>query len=77
MKGAGQEGQGALFTSDTSEVAITLPPAAIEEVDDSLGKLLTVIGDKDDGLLGATNTFAAAQGPGEEAAEDVDNRHII
>jgi hypothetical protein len=43
-------------------VAIALPPAAIEEADDSLGKLLTVIGVGDDALLGVRDALAAAQG---------------
>jgi hypothetical protein len=57
-------------------VAIALPPAAIEEADDSLGKLLTVIGVGDDALPGVTDTLAAAQGQGWEVVEDVD-KHII
>jgi hypothetical protein len=36
LKGEGQEGQGEQFTGDAGEVVIALPPAAIEEVDDSL-----------------------------------------
>jgi hypothetical protein len=36
FKGEGQEGQGGPFTGDADEVAIALPPAAIEEADDSL-----------------------------------------
>ena len=50
MKGEGQEGQGWPFTGDAGEVAISLPPAAIEEANDSLGKLLTVIRVGDDVL---------------------------
>ena len=41
-------------------MTIALPPATIEEADDSLGKLLTMIGVGDDALLGATDTLAAA-----------------
>jgi hypothetical protein len=36
FKGEGQEGQGGLFTNEASEVAISFPPAVIEEADDSL-----------------------------------------
>ena len=36
FKGEGQEGQGGPFTDDAGELAIALPPAAIEETDDSL-----------------------------------------
>jgi hypothetical protein len=36
LKEEGQEGQGGLFTGDAGEVAIALPPAIIEEADDSL-----------------------------------------
>jgi len=36
FKGEGQEGQGGPFTGNAGEVAISLPPAAIEEADDSL-----------------------------------------
>jgi hypothetical protein len=36
FKGEGQEGQGGPFTGDAGEVAIALPPNAIEEADDSL-----------------------------------------
>jgi len=57
-------------------VAIALPLAAIEEANNSLGKLLTVIGVGEDALTGATNTLAATQGPRGEVAEDV-GKHII
>ena len=76
MKGEGQEGQGGPFTGDAGEVVIALPPAAIEEADNILRKLLTVIGVRDDVILGATDTLAAAQGLGEEVAEDV-GKHIV
>ena len=36
FKGEGQEGQGGPLIGDVGEVAIALPPAAIEEADDSL-----------------------------------------
>ena len=38
--------------------------------------MLTVIGVGDDALPGATDTLAAAQGPGGEVAEDV-GKHIV
>ena len=76
FEGEGQEGQGGSFTSDVGEVAIALPPAAIEEADNSLLKLLTLIGVRDDAPLGAIDTLVAAQGPGREVAEDV-GKHII
>jgi hypothetical protein len=36
LKEEGQEGQGGSFTTDAGEMAIALPPAAIEEANDSL-----------------------------------------
>jgi hypothetical protein len=36
FKGEGQEGQGGSSTGDASEMVIALPPAAIEEANDSL-----------------------------------------
>ena len=57
-------------------MAIALPPTAIEEADDSLWKLLTLIGVGDDALLGAIDTLVAAQGPSGEVAEDV-GKYII
>jgi hypothetical protein len=57
-------------------VVIALPLAAIEEDDDSLQKLLMLIGVRDDTPLEAKDTLAAAQGPGGEVAEDV-SKHII
>ena len=65
MKGEGQEGQGGLFVGDAGEVAIALPPVAIEEANYSLGKHLTVIGVRDGTLSRATYTLAAAQRPRE------------
>ena len=76
MKGERHEGQGGSFIGDAGEVAIALPPATIEEANDSLSKLLTVIGVRDYMLPGAIDTLAAAQGPGGEIAEDV-GKHII
>jgi hypothetical protein len=57
-------------------VAIVVPPVAIEEAGDSLEKILTELGVRDDSLSRATDTLAAAQGLGREVAEDVD-KHIV
>ena len=57
-------------------MAIALPPATIEEADNSLGKLLTLIGVRDDMPPGATDTLVAAQGLNGEVAEGVE-KHII
>jgi hypothetical protein len=57
-------------------MTIALPPATIEEADDSLRKLLMLIGVGDVTPLGVTDTLAIAQGPGGEVAEDVD-KYII
>jgi hypothetical protein len=43
----------------------------IEEVDHSLGQHLTVVGDE--AVLGVTDPFAAQQGAGGEAVEDLEN----
>jgi hypothetical protein len=47
-------------------------PATVEESDENLGQLLTVLESRDEAILGATDTLAAAQGVGIEAAEDED-----
>ena len=47
-------------------------PAAIEESGENLGQLLTVLESQDEAILGATDTLAATQGAGDEAAEDED-----
>jgi len=47
-------------------------PAAIEESDDNLGQLLTVLGFGDEVVPGAIDTLAATQGAGSEALEDED-----
>jgi hypothetical protein len=44
----------------------------IEESDDNLGQLLMVLGFRDEAVLGATDTLAAAQGASDEALEDED-----
>jgi hypothetical protein len=59
FKGEGQERQGGLFTGDASEVAIALPPAAIE-VDNSLWKLLMLIRVGDDAPPGAIDTLCSS-----------------
>jgi hypothetical protein len=71
MNGEGQEGQGGVFTSDGVEVAFAFL-GAIEESINNLGQLLSVLGVRDDVVPGATDTLAAAQGVGGEAAEDED-----
>jgi hypothetical protein len=60
-----------VFTSDGVEVAFAFL-GAIEESINNLGQLLSVLGVRDDVVLGATDTLAAAQGAGGEAAEDED-----
>jgi hypothetical protein len=55
-----------VFTGDASEVSI-----AVLGVGDSLGQHLMII--RDEPILGATDTFAAQQGAGREAAEDLKN----
>ena len=72
LNGEGQEGQEGVFTIDAGEVAFVFP-AAIEESGDSLGQLLTVLRFRDEAVLGAIDTFAAEQGVGGEAAEDLEN----
>ena len=64
------------FTGDAGEVAIVFPPAAKEEAGNNLGKLLTVVRVKDDGLPRATDRLVVAEGLGGEAAEDLD-KHMV
>jgi hypothetical protein len=45
-------------------------PGAIQEPDDNLGQLLTVLGSRDEAVPGATNILVPAQGAGGEAVED-------
>ena len=45
----------------------------VEEAGHSLGQLLMVVGVRDEIFLGATDTFAAEQGAGGEATEDLKN----
>jgi len=49
---------------------------AVEESSKNLGQLLTVHGSQDEAIPGATDTLAAAQGVGSEAAEDEDQDMI-
>jgi hypothetical protein len=58
-KWEGQEEQGGVFTVDTGEVAFAFP-AMVEEFDENLGQLLTVLESRDEAILGADG----------EAAED-------
>ena len=60
-----------MFTSDVGEVAFAFP-GAIEEFDNNLGQLLSVLGVQDEVVTGATDTLTAAQGVGGEAVEDED-----
>ena len=46
--------------------------AAVEESSENLGQLLTVLGSRDEAILGAIDTLVAAQGAGCEAAKDED-----
>ena len=43
-------------------------PAAVEESGENLGQLLTILGSRDEALLGVIDTLAATQGAGSEAA---------
>ena len=45
----------------------------IEEAGQSLGQHLMVVVVRDEAVPGATDTFAAEQGAGEEAAKDLNN----
>ena len=44
----------------------------VEESSENLGQLLTVLGSRDEAILGSTDTLATAQGAGGEAAKDKD-----
>ena len=59
-----------MFTDDAGEVSLAFL-AVVEEVSHSLGQHLIVVGDEV--VLGATYTFAAQQGAGKEAGEDLYN----
>jgi hypothetical protein len=71
LNGEGQEGEGGVFTVDTGEDAFAFP-AAVEESDENLGQLLTVLGSRDEFIPGVINTLAAAQRASGEAAKDED-----
>jgi hypothetical protein len=71
VNGEGQEGQGGEFTGEAGELASVFL-AMIEEFEENLGQLLAVLGFRDEVVLGAIDTLAAAQGLGGEAIEDED-----
>ena len=48
----------------------------IEEASHNMGQLLVVVGVRDEVFPGATDTFAAEQGAGGEAAEDLENEML-
>ena len=58
-----------MFTGDAGEVLMAIH-TIIEEASHSLGQQLMVV--QDEASLGATDTFAAEQGAGGEAMEDLD-----
>ena len=47
-------------------------PATVEESSENLGQLLTILGSRDEAILGATDTLVAAQGVSGEVAKDED-----
>ena len=61
-----------MFTGD-SGVASIAPVAIVEEACQSLGQHLMVVVVLDEAVLRATDTFAAEQRAGRDAAEDLDN----
>ena len=61
-----------MFTDDSGVVSIALI-GVVEEACHILGQHLMVVVVRDAVVLGATDTFAAEQGAGEEAVEDLDN----
>ena len=60
-----------MFTGDGGEVAFAFP-CAIEESDNNLGQLLSVLSVRDEVVPRAADTLAAAQGAGGETVEDED-----
>ena len=58
------------FTGEVGEV-LHVVLSIVEEASHSLGQHLMVVGDE--AILGATDTFAAEQGVGGEAVEDLKN----
>ena len=47
-------------------------PATVEESDENLGQLLTILGSRYEAIPGAIDTLVSVQGAGGEAAEDED-----
>ena len=64
------EGQGGVNTDDVGEVSLAID-SIIEEAGHSPGHQLMVV--RDEVFSGATDIFAAEQGAGGEAAEDLNN----
>ena len=62
-----------VFNGDAGEVSFAILDV-VEEVSHSLGQHLMVVGDE--ALLGAIDKFAAAQGAGWEAAENVEKEIV-
>ena len=60
-----------MFTGDAGKVAFAFL-GAIEESSNNRGQLLSVLGVRDEVVLGAVDTLAAAQGASGEAVEDED-----
>ena len=59
----------------TGEVAFAFP-GAIEESDNNLGQLLSLLGVLDEVVPGAADTLAAAHGAGGEVAKD-ENQDMV
>ena len=60
-----------MFTDDAGEVVFAFP-GTVEESSNNLGQLLTVLGVRDEVVLGAVDTLTAAQGADGGAVEDED-----
>ena len=61
-----------MFIGDSGVASMTLV-GVVEEAGQSLRQHLMVVVARDEAVLGALDTFAAEQGAGREAAEDLDN----
>ena len=61
-----------MFTSDSGVASISLI-GVVEEACHILGQHIMVVVVLDEAVLGATDIFAAEQGAGGEAVEDLDN----
>ena len=48
----------------------------VEESGENLGQLLTILGSRDEAILGATNTLVVAQEASGEATEDEDQDKV-